>query len=42
MSEQVSFGYENYAPTRVQFGQYMEAESNRFADVIKKAGASLD
>lgn len=38
----VSFGYENYAPTRVQFGQYMDAESKRFADVIKKSGASLD
>jgi len=38
----ISFGYENYAPTRVQFQQYMDSESKRFADVIKKAGASLD
>ena len=38
----ISFGYENYTPTRVQFQQYMDAESKRFADVIKKAGASLD
>ena len=38
----ISFGYENYTPTRVQFQQYMDSESKRFADVIKKAGASLD
>jgi len=38
----VSFGYESYTPTRVQFQQYMDSESKRFADVIKKAGASLD
>jgi tripartite-type tricarboxylate transporter receptor subunit TctC len=38
----ISFGYENYIPTRVQFQQYMDSESKRFADVIKKAGASLD
>lgn len=38
----VSFGYERYAPTRAQFQQYMDSESKRFADVIKKAGASLD
>jgi tripartite-type tricarboxylate transporter receptor subunit TctC len=38
----VSFGYESYTPTKVQFQQYMDAESRRFADVIKKAGASLD
>jgi tripartite-type tricarboxylate transporter receptor subunit TctC len=38
----VSFGYESYTPTPEQFQQYMQAESTRFADVIKKAGASLD
>ncbi len=38
----VSFGYETYAPTPEQFVQYQQAESKRFADVIKKAGASLD
>jgi len=38
----VSFGYESYTPTRAQFQQYMAAESKRFADVIQKAGASLD
>lgn len=38
----VSFGYESYNPTPEQFQQYMSAESKRFAEVIKKAGASLD
>lgn len=38
----LSFGYESYTPTRDQFQQYMQSESRRFADVIKKAGASLD
>ena len=38
----VSFGYESFTPTREQFGQYMQSESKRFAEVIKKAGASLD
>lgn len=38
----VSFGYESFTPTREQFGQHIQSESKRFADVIKKAGASLD
>jgi tripartite-type tricarboxylate transporter receptor subunit TctC len=38
----LSFGYEHYTPTREQFGQYMQTESARFADVIKKAKAALD
>jgi tripartite-type tricarboxylate transporter receptor subunit TctC len=38
----VSFGYENYAPPPAEVQQYQQAESKRFADVIKKAGASLD
>ena len=36
------FGYEPFPTTRDQFKQFMDAESARFADVIKKAGASLD
>lgn len=38
----VSFGYEPFAPTRDQFHQYIQTESTRFADIIKKAGAQLD
>jgi len=38
----LSFGYESFPTTREQFNQYMQSESVRFADVIKKAGASLD
>lgn len=38
----VSFGYEAFPTTRDQFKQFMDGESTRFADVIKKAGASLD
>jgi tripartite-type tricarboxylate transporter receptor subunit TctC len=38
-----AFGYEPFpAATREQFGQFVQAESLRFADVIKKAKASLD
>jgi len=37
-----AFGYEPFPTTREQFGQFMQAESLRFADVIKKAKASLD
>lgn len=37
-----SFAYESFPQTREQFAQYMQAESVRFADVIKKTKASLD
>jgi tripartite-type tricarboxylate transporter receptor subunit TctC len=37
-----AFGYEPFAITHDQFGQFVQAESVRFADVIKKAKASLD
>lgn len=38
----ISFGYEFYTPSREQFAQYMQSESVRFADVIKKSKAALD
>ncbi len=38
----VSFGYEPFTATREQFGQYIKAESTRFADVIQKTKAALD
>ncbi len=38
----VSFGYESFAPTREQFGQYIQAESARLAAVIVKSKAALD
>ena len=38
----VSFGYEPFTPTREQFTQYIQAESGRQAEVIKKAKAALD
>jgi tripartite-type tricarboxylate transporter receptor subunit TctC len=37
-----SFGYELFPQTREQFGQFIQTESARFADVIKKAKVSLD
>ncbi len=37
-----SFGYESFPTTPEQFNAYIQAESVRFAAVIKKAGASLD
>jgi tripartite-type tricarboxylate transporter receptor subunit TctC len=38
-----AFGYEPFPVTsREQFGQFVQGESLRFADVIKKAKASLD
>ena len=40
--ERPAFGYEAFPTTRDQFKQFMDGESTRFADVIKKAGASLD
>jgi len=38
----VTFGYEPFPQTREQFSQYIASESTRFADIIKKAKASLD
>jgi tripartite-type tricarboxylate transporter receptor subunit TctC len=37
-----SFSYEPFNPTREQFAQFMQAESARFAAIIKKTGAQLD
>ncbi len=38
----VSFAYEPFPQTRDQFTKMMQAESARFAEVIKRANASLD
>jgi len=38
----VAFGYESFPTTREKFDQYVQAESVRMADVIKKSKASLD
>lgn len=38
----VMFGYESFPQTREQFNLYIGTESTRFADIIKKATASLD
>jgi tripartite-type tricarboxylate transporter receptor subunit TctC len=38
----LSFGYEQFTPTRDQFNQYIQSESVRLAGIIKKANASLD
>jgi len=38
----VSFGYESFTPTHEQFTQYIQAESARQAEVVKKAKAALD
>jgi tripartite-type tricarboxylate transporter receptor subunit TctC len=38
----VSFGYEPFIASREQFGQYIKAESTRFAEVIQKTKAALD
>lgn len=37
-----SFGYEPFPITRDQFGQFIQSESRRFGEVIKKANVSLD
>ena len=37
-----NFGYEAYPATKEQFAAYIESESKRFADVIKKANITLD
>jgi tripartite-type tricarboxylate transporter receptor subunit TctC len=38
----VAFAYEPFPQTRDQFMKMMQAESSRFAEVIKRANASLD
>ena len=38
----LSFGYEHFAPTREQFNAYIQAETARFAGIIRTAGAQLD
>jgi tripartite-type tricarboxylate transporter receptor subunit TctC len=37
-----SFGYEPFTTTRPAFTQFVKDETQRFADVIKKANVSLD
>ena len=37
-----TFGYTAYAPTPEQFKAFMAAESTKYADVVKRAKASLD
>ena len=37
-----TFGYEVFPTTPEQFANYVKGESTRYADIIKKAGASLD
>ena len=37
-----TFGYELFPATPEQFATYMKSESARYADIIKKAGVSLD
>lgn len=37
-----SFGYESFPITRDQFAQFIQSESRRFGDVIRKANVSLD
>lgn len=37
-----SFGYEPFPITRPAFTKFVKDESQRFADVIKKANVSLD
>ena len=38
----LSFGYESFPATREQFSAYVQAESARFAGIIRTAGAQLD
>ena len=37
-----SFGYEPFPISREKFGQFIQSESRRFGEVIKKANVSLD
>lgn len=36
-----TFGYVNYFPSEAEFQQFMQEESQRFGDVIRRAGISL-
>ena len=36
-----TFGYESYFPTQAEFQQFMQEESQRFGDVIRRANLSL-
>lgn len=36
-----TFGYEGYFPTQAEFQQFMQEESQRFGDVIRRANLSL-
>jgi tripartite-type tricarboxylate transporter receptor subunit TctC len=38
----ITFGYEPFVVTREQFGQYIQTESTRQAEVIRRAKAALD
>lgn len=38
----IAFGYEPFTVTREAFGQYVQQESSRLADVIRKTKAALD
>ena len=37
-----TFGYDNYTPTREAFNGFIASESTKYAEVIKRAKASLD
>jgi len=37
-----SFAYEPFPTTRAQFNQFIQSESQRFGDVIRKANVTLD
>ena len=37
-----TFGYDNYTPTREAFNAFIASESTKYAEVIKRAKASLD
>ncbi len=38
----VSFGYEPFVQTHEQLGSYIQSETKRYAEIIKKANVSLD
>ena len=38
----LSFGYEPFVQTREQLAQYIQTETKRYAEIIKKANVSLD
>ena len=37
-----TFGYETYSATREQFAAFVNAESTKYADVVRRAKAALD